>query len=946
MLEPSLPSAVASESCATCGRPLTQRGPNGECLRCLVRLAISSDNEEPLPPRGSRRRSTPGPLRYAHFRVEVGDDGFPVELGAGAMAVTYRATDTVLNSAVALKVIGSTIADNPAARARFLREARAAAQLQHPNVARVTHYGEQEGECFYVMELVEGETLEALVRRDGPLPLELALEVMEQAARAIAAAEARGIVHRDIKPSNLMIESEASGSMLVKVIDYGVATTASLQTQLGIDQAQSGFVGTPAFASPEQFSGGAETKIDTRSDIYSLGVTLWYLLTGRTPFAGRTLEDIRARQSEELPFDQLKAAKVPAQVTKLIMSMLAIDPAERPQSARELLAAVFRCHKSKQSGRFLWIAGSALAIAAVMFGFWSTRSTRPGFGTQKSLAVLPFENLSPASEDAFFTTGMNEAIVAGLARIKAFRVIGSDSTRSYVPGNRDIGRIARELDVQRLLTGRVRRENGEVRVSVELIDPSNKIGPWTKRYQYPLSGVFTLQSEVMRDVATQLQTTVTMSERRFIEERPTGDPMAYDLYLRAISAPQMYDSAADMRRGLTQKVAWLDEAIARDADFVLAYCELSKTHDEFEKGSANASNEERAIDHRALAEVALQKARRLKPDEGKLHLAQAIHFLLTSRDNEQAHMELDLARQTLPNDAEVEQISGRIARDQGRWTDAIHAFERATALDPRVTNHFMDLADAYRSTRSYELADRVVARLQVLEPADFYYSFWRAQSRLEERGDLDPLRKALNGAPVADEEDRRTVLRTRLVYALFSHDHEALLNTLADWKRPVILFVGISYPKAWFEGLAARMRGDEAAARTAFTDARAVVEPLVQAKPGNAPLLGVLAMIDAALGRKEDALREGRQACELMPAKRSAMGATYVSCQLAVVYAWTDESALALALLDDLTNQAAGETLLFQPTYGDLKLNPLWEPLRRDPRFAALVEKLAPLKTR
>src|SRR5215216_3496274 len=211
-----------TETCATCGRPLTQRGPSGECLRCLVSLTFLGDGEQPKRPT-ARGRLTPGPLRYAHFEVETGADGFPIELGAGAMAITYRARDTVLNSVVALKVIDRTVAQNPGARSRFLREARAAAQIRHPNVARVSHYGEQAGECFYVMELVEGETLEAKVRREGPLPLALALEIIEQVARALAAAEACGVVHRDIKPSNIMLESDASETLHVKLIDYGVA---------------------------------------------------------------------------------------------------------------------------------------------------------------------------------------------------------------------------------------------------------------------------------------------------------------------------------------------------------------------------------------------------------------------------------------------------------------------------------------------------------------------------------------------------------------------------------------------------------------------------------------------------------------------------------------------------------------------------------------------------
>src|SRR5438094_2227738 len=315
----------AAQTCATCGWPLTQVGPKGECLRCLVGLGFLADGEEPERP-AARSRLTPGPLRYAHFEVEVGADGFPVELGAGAMAVTYRARDTVLNSEVALKVIDCRVAQNPGARSRFLREARAAANIHHPNVARVTFYGEQDGECFYAMELVEGETLEARVRHDGQMPLALALEVIEQAARALAVAEACGVVHRDIKPSNIMLESDASEALRVKLIDYGVAKVMGAQAEPGAEQTQAGFIGTPAFASPEQFAGAGQLPVDTRSDIYSLGATLWYLLTGRTPFLGRTMEEIRVRQTGELPMEQLRSLHLPGQVITLLKSMLAPDP--------------------------------------------------------------------------------------------------------------------------------------------------------------------------------------------------------------------------------------------------------------------------------------------------------------------------------------------------------------------------------------------------------------------------------------------------------------------------------------------------------------------------------------------------------------------------------------------------------------------------------------------
>src|SRR3989454_4724198 len=429
--------ARTAGTCATCGRPLTQCGPNGECLRCLVSLGFLADGEHAERPT-ARGRLTPGPLRYAHFEVELGADGFPVELGAGAMAITYRARDTVLNSVVALKVIDRTVAQNPGARSRFLREARAAAQIRHPNVARVSHYGEQDGECFYVMELVEGETLEAKVRREGPMPLSLTLEVIEQSARALAAAEACGVVHRDIKPSNIMLESDPSGAPIVKVIDYGVAKVLAPEAGRGAEQTQTGFIGTPAFASPEQFAQSGETRLDTRSDIYSLGVTFWYLLSGRVPFVGRTLEEIRERQAESLPIDQLKGLDVPARIFALLKSMLAPDPKDRPQSARELLSAVHRCStkfsaeaRLRRRRSALAVVGTTLLIPAIALGAWLFQRSKSSALMERSIAVLPFENLSGDKENAYLAEGIQDEILTRLSKVGDLRVISRNSTQHY-----------------------------------------------------------------------------------------------------------------------------------------------------------------------------------------------------------------------------------------------------------------------------------------------------------------------------------------------------------------------------------------------------------------------------------------------------------------------------------------------------------------------------------
>lgn len=336
--------------CTLCGAPLPAGGSG--CLRCLVdaRLeqsagaAAGQESEPGLPATEIVPAPAPGPgagQQFGHYEIGAREGGGEWELGRGTMGVTYRAFDTPLRCAVALKIIDARVAAHPDTRARFLREAQAAAQLRHPNVASVFHFEAQpDEECFYAMELVEGETLEARVRRDGPLPAPLALEVAAQVARALVAAEAHGLVHRDLKPSNLMNavgESGDTDGLVIKVIDFGLAKAVTAAVG-EVDLTLGGFVVTPAFASPEQ-SGVSDTvkNLDTRSDIFSLGVTLWFLLTRKVPFPGRTLAEIHDSQLHRpLPLAQLTHKRVPAPVAALLAAMLAAEPARRPQTAREL----------------------------------------------------------------------------------------------------------------------------------------------------------------------------------------------------------------------------------------------------------------------------------------------------------------------------------------------------------------------------------------------------------------------------------------------------------------------------------------------------------------------------------------------------------------------------------------------------------------------------------
>ncbi len=507
------------------------------------------------------------------------------------------------------------------------------------------------------------------------------MEIAIQVARALAAAEACGVVHRDLKPSNIMLttpqgENTSSvaggGATVVKVIDWGLAKAVSAESALGTDHTHGGFVGTPAFASPEQFSRAEDRRVDHRSDIYSLGVTLWYLLCGRIPFTGTTLEEIHSRQVEHpIPLAQLAAARVPARIVALLKSMMAADPAARPQSARELLDTLRACQERfpievasrqvRRSRRRRWIlAGLAFVVCTLvaLAAQWYYLHL-PSAPASNSIAVLPLENLSPAEGDAFFAAGMQDAITADLARIAQLKVIDPSSVKSYAVGKpRDLVAIGHALGVDHLLEGSVRREGDRARIELRLTGVQRPTHPWTARYERPLAGEFTMLSEITHALAGRLHAVPTAQESAAIDQQPTHDPVAYDLYLQALQGPSVFRDGRHLREHDQKSIDFLNAAVARDPGFAVAYCKLSKYHDAIYVASRVfddvKSVQDLAVDHRALAEFALVRARNLQPDSSELHLRQASHYYLITRDYEQARVETELARRTLPNDAGLE----------------------------------------------------------------------------------------------------------------------------------------------------------------------------------------------------------------------------------------------------------------------------------------------------
>ena len=609
MKNPAAPVAV----CSTCGRPLNWKG---DCRACLVVIGF----QEPAGEEADASNS----LGYGDFEVVRRADGSFWELGHGAMGVTYRAADKVLNRAVALKVVRmpATTGDSKAVRERFLREARAAAALKHPNVASVFQFGAtpEADSCYYAMELVEGETLEVHVRRDGPLKVEQALEIAIQVARALVAAAAHGLIHCDLKPSNIMLTGFKEDEPIAKVIDFGLAKSTAEATGER-ELTRGGFFGTPAFASPEQLAG---QPTDARSDIYSLGVTLWYALTGEVPHAGKTIDEIRSSHTKVgLPLEQLVARKVPARVVKLLRYTLASDPAKRPQSARVLLADLERCRRTTARRQLLRRVALVLAFlvlfaAGLISYLWQRHDAAATPAPEKSIAVLPFENLSNDEANAFFVAGIQDEILTRLSKIADLKIISRTSTQHYKSTPENLPEIARQLGVAHILEGSVQRNGETVRVNVQLIKAANDSHVWADTYDRKLTNIFSVETEVAKAIADQLRAKLSGREEQVIAAKPTDNPEAYEAYLRGLAYSLKTANTPANALG-AQK--YLREAVRLDPKFALSWALLS----DVDARGYRTLNLQPTVALREEARQAAETALTLQPNLGEALMANGFY---------------------------------------------------------------------------------------------------------------------------------------------------------------------------------------------------------------------------------------------------------------------------------------------------------------------------------
>jgi TolB-like protein/Tfp pilus assembly protein PilF len=964
-------SAQASSSmirviriCRKCGAKIFSDAPEGLCGRCVLKAALGNFLHAPVAGGGdpgcadepSRdETNTAGHNKKsasaAELLGELGDYELLEEVGRGGQGVVFRARQKSLNRTVALKVISLGQWASKAHLKRFRLEAEAAARLEHPGIVPIHEVGERDGSCYFSMKFVEGGQLDEVARRE-PMPIRRAVELIAKVARTVHYAHEHGILHRDIKPGNILLDAKGEPHLT----DFGLARLVESESSVThtLD-----VLGTPSYMAPEQAMGN-NAAVSSATDVYGLGAVLYQLLTGQPPFAGgTTYETIKLLLDTEPKKPRLLNPKIDRDLSTICLKCLEKDPKRRYSSGLALAEDLERWLKhepihARSIGIFArgrkWVqrnptsallATSLLALAAVVgWNIWKSELVRGPVTT--GIAVLPFENLGEQKENAVFADGLQDDILTKLAKIADLKVISRTSVMDY-RGKRNLRQIGNDLRVSHVLEGSVRRAGTHLRLNAQLIDTRTDTHIWAEEYDRDLNDLFAIQSEIAQKVAEHLHARLSASEKASVEERPTQDLVAYDFYVRAASL--IYNAQLPSQANFVDRseaVELLNKAVARDPNFFLAYCQLAFMHD-----LVYQQEIDRSPARLALAKSAIDSAFRLRPDSGEAHLALGWHLYWGYSDYGRARAELTLAQQSLPNNPRVYELAGLIDRREDRWDEATHNLERACEVDPQNIPYLIALATTYLRLHDYDQMARAIDRIIALVPDRNKPRIIRAIIEQDKRADTRPLRaaieKALANEPGAAEDP--WIAGMRLDLALSDRDLDAAGSIAAALPLKQTLDAGFTQGSRDFSlGVVAQLKGDAVAARAAFTKVRTKLEEELRIHPDNMDLLSDLGLIDAALGRKEEALREGRRAMELRaralptaqdPMFGSSTNEASMKTSFAVICAWAGEPDLALAQLAVVTKIPGG------PSYGGLRLDPMWDPLRGDPRFEKIVASLA-----
>ena len=955
--------------CPKCGTEIPADTRQGVCPACLLERGLGLLEEESVAGVGSSAEAAAKPgsakadnlggddhvraadrkktTRLAGMLGNFGDYELLEEIGRGGQGVVYRAHQKSLNRTVALKVIGLGPWTTEAHLKRFRREAEAAASLEYPCIVPVYEVGERDGSCYFSMKFVEGGQLDEAVKRT-PLSIRRAVELISKLARTVHYAHEHGILHRDIKPGNILLD--AQGEPLLT--DFGLA---------GLMEAESTItrtldvMGTPSYMAPEQ-AAGEHTKLSKATDIYGLGAVLYQLLTDHPPFAGgTTYETIRLLLNTEPRQPRLWNRKIDRELSTICLKCLEKDPKRRYSSALALAEDLEHWLKhepilARRTGLFTrgrkWArrnpstAALITLLVALTAGsgvvVWNRVFAVP---IPKSVAVLPFQNLSRDPDNAYFADGIQEEILTRLASIADLKVISRTSTQQYQSKPRNLSQIAKQLGVANILEGSVQKVADQIRVNVQLINAQTDSALWADRYDRKLTDIFGVESDIAKRIAASLQAKLTGREEQALAVKPTNNPEAYDAYLRGLAFEgRSYPSySPDLA---WKAIGFYERAVQFDPNFALAWARLSRVNAliYFQGEETHGTLAAR----RDAAKGALETAQKLEPNSPETLLALGYYQYWVLHDYGPAKTTFDRVSKLLPGSSELPKALGLIARREGHWDQSTAYFEQALALDPRNVELLIDAAWTYSMLRKFPAALKLYDRALDITPNDPDIMAAKA-SIYQAQGNLQEAARFLSG--INWQIPSENTFAIKITQLRLERNYGEAVRLLRA--RQAQLHFASNDEEAFDQLMLAFMQllaGDSADAKIMAEQARDTLKPLLRSQPENPYFLQVLSLANAALGEKDSALKEAERAIVLLPRAQDAIGGPGFEETLALIQAIFGENNRAISTLAQLLQTPYGGGFYGQTpvTPALLRLDPIWDPLRRDPDFQRLCQEKQP----
>jgi non-specific serine/threonine protein kinase len=848
------------------------------------------------------------------------------KIGAGGMGEVFLAEDTKLNRQVALKFLPGHLIPNDDAKTRFTREAQAAAGLKHPNIVTIHEVSDYQGRPFFAMECCEGKSLHDIIKEEK-LSLGKIIDLVTQVCDGLQEAHEAGIIHRDIKPSNIILDKNGRP----KLVDFGLAAVQGTDklTKTGST------LGTVGYMSPEQIR---VDEADQRSDLFSLGVVLYKMITGRLPFKGDTeaaaLNSVLNDVPE--PLSRYKSG-VSGELQRIVSKLLEKDPQLRYQSAAGIISDLKRltvgtpaAEKPRKAWWNHYIVTGAMVVLGIMFGYWilfeeDGQQAGDSDTERKALVVLPFENLGNPN-DAYFADGMTDEITARLASIRELRVTSRTSAMQYRDTDKSIKKIGKELGVDYILEGTIRWDKSgdtdRVRIIPQLIQVSDDSHIWANTFERAITQVFAVQADIATQISEALGVALLDPERQTIETEPTQNMEAYHYYLRG---KQYW---APHTGGIKPAIQMIEKAVKLDTTYFQAYALLVRLY-----GFIHLNNLDPTDQCYQKAQDAANNALRFAEGHSDGYLAMGYFHYYLSRDYVRALEQFEKARKGQPNNSELLEAIGYVQRRQGRWNEALENQQKAYQLDPMNTGIVTELLMTLYYMHRLDDARRIIHQgfeFGLDSPGLFLWNYGLTASIT---GDTAEMRKALI------EFERHAGHPVWIGYEYWAETADVVFRDFesAVMRRstPGDYILADSSEFYLKKGLYYALLGQDGISYTYYDSALVICEKRAEIQPDNAYCHSDLAEAYSGLGRYQEAIEEAKTAVELLPISKDAMTGPEILSTLADVYIEAGEHELAIDLLDTLLRIPSFEQVMH------IRLHPSYDPLRDNPRFGPMLEKYA-----